>query len=103
MRYAQGGGFTPQEQQRREEIRLQAAEMFAQGVTNSAVAQTLRVTQRSVERWRRAWREGGTAALASAGPHALPRPGSARRSSPGWRPNWNAVRWHTGSPTSTGR
>ncbi|TQS12365.1 helix-turn-helix domain-containing protein, partial [Microbispora hainanensis] len=61
MRYAQGGGFTPQEQRRREEVRLQAAEMFEQGVTNAAVARTLRVTHRSVERWRRAWREGGTA------------------------------------------
>ncbi|NJP30325.1 winged helix-turn-helix domain-containing protein [Microbispora hainanensis] len=73
MRYAQGGGFTPQEQRRREEVRLSAAVMFEQGVTNAALARTLRVTQRSVERWRRAWREGGTAALASAGPHALPR------------------------------
>ncbi|TLP59540.1 helix-turn-helix domain-containing protein [Microbispora triticiradicis] len=74
MRYAQGGGFTPQEQRRREEVRLRAAEMFEQGVTNAAVAKTLRVTQRSVERWRRAWREGGTAALASAGPHVISPP-----------------------------
>ncbi|MEZ0074698.1 transposase [Planotetraspora sp. GP83] len=73
MRYAQGGGFTLQEQRRREEVRLRAAEMFEQGVTNAAVARTLRVTERSVERWRRAWREGGIQALASAGPHALPR------------------------------
>ncbi|MEU6846310.1 hypothetical protein ABZ930_30995 [Streptomyces sp. NPDC046716] len=28
---------------------------------------------RSVERWRRAWRQGGTAALASVGPPKLPR------------------------------
>ncbi|RGA05557.1 hypothetical protein DI270_007535 [Microbispora triticiradicis] len=35
--------------------------MFEQGVTNAAVARTLRVTQRSVDWWRRAWREGGTA------------------------------------------
>jgi len=78
VRYAHGGGFTPQEQRRREEVRLRAAEMFEQGDTNAAVARTLRVTQRSVERWRRAWREGGTAALASAGPHALPRLSPAR-------------------------
>lgn len=42
------------------------------------MAKTLRVTQRSVKRWRRAWCEGGAAALASAGPHALPRLSPAR-------------------------
>ncbi|MEU7910696.1 winged helix-turn-helix domain-containing protein [Microbispora bryophytorum] len=73
MRYAQGGGFTPQEQQRRERVRLQAAEMFARDEKNAQIARTLRVTERSVERWRRAWREGGTAALASQGPVSLPK------------------------------
>jgi putative transposase len=73
VRYAQGGGFTPQEQQRRETVRLQAAEMFEQGDTNAMVARTLRVTERSVERWRRAWREGGTTALASKGPPSRPK------------------------------
>ncbi|WP_256725830.1 hypothetical protein [Streptomyces sp. IMTB 2501] len=36
------------------------------------VEENLRVSERSVERRRRAWREGGTAALASAGPPKLP-------------------------------
>jgi len=31
MRYAQRGGYTPAEQQRREWLRLQAAERFARG------------------------------------------------------------------------
>ncbi|GGN99653.1 winged helix-turn-helix domain-containing protein [Microbispora bryophytorum] len=37
------------------------------------MARTLRVTERSVERWRRAWREGGTMALASKGPPSRPK------------------------------
>ncbi|MEV2270467.1 helix-turn-helix domain-containing protein [Nonomuraea africana] len=71
--YAQGGGFSPQEQQRRERIRLEAAGMFAQGEKNTAIARRLRVTERSVERWRRAWREGGAQALQSKGPPSLPK------------------------------
>ncbi|MET9462596.1 hypothetical protein ABZY05_47715 [Streptomyces canus] len=31
------------------------------------------MSERSVERWRRAWREGGMDALATAGPPKLPR------------------------------
>ncbi|WP_405147679.1 winged helix-turn-helix domain-containing protein [Sphaerisporangium sp. NBC_01403] len=73
MRYAQGGGFTPQEQQRRERVRLEAAGMFAQGDKNAVIARKLRVTERSVERWRRAWREGGAQALHSQGPPSLPK------------------------------
>ncbi|WP_433497076.1 winged helix-turn-helix domain-containing protein [Sphaerimonospora sp. CA-214678] len=73
MRYAQGGGFTPQEQQRRQRVRLQAAEMFARNEKNAQIARILRVTERSVERWRRAWREGGEGALVSKGPPARPK------------------------------
>lgn len=36
------------------------------------IAKDLRVSMRSVERWRRAWREGGTEALRSAGPANVP-------------------------------
>ncbi|MDX3455538.1 hypothetical protein PV396_26990 [Streptomyces sp. ME02-8801-2C] len=36
-------------------------------------AKDLRVSERSVERRRRAWREGGMDALASAGPPKLPK------------------------------
>ncbi|WP_445276292.1 IS630 family transposase [Streptomyces longispororuber] len=73
MRYAQGGGLTAERQHFRERIRLEAGERFEQGEKNALIAKELRVSVRSVERWRRAWRQGGTAALASAGPSKLPR------------------------------
>jgi transposase len=68
MRYAQRGGYTPAEQQRRERLRLEAAGRFARGDTISEIARDLRVTPGSVRRWRRAWADGGTAALQSRGP-----------------------------------
>ncbi|CAM5338333.1 hypothetical protein SALBM135S_05639 [Streptomyces alboniger] len=39
---------------------------------NAVIAKGLRVSVRSVERWRRAWRQGARAALASAGPPKVP-------------------------------
>lgn len=42
--------------------------MFAQHVAPGEVARELRVSTKSVYQWRRTWRAGGTAALASAGP-----------------------------------
>jgi putative transposase len=68
MRYAQRGGYTPAEQQRRERLRLEAAERFARGDGIDEIAGYLRVTPGSVRRWRRAWRDGGTEALRSRGP-----------------------------------
>jgi putative transposase len=68
MRYGQRGGYTPAEQQRRERLRLGAAERFARGDAVSAIAADLRVTERTVRRWRQAWQDGGTAALRSRGP-----------------------------------
>ncbi|MGW4694346.1 helix-turn-helix domain-containing protein, partial [Kitasatospora cineracea] len=70
-----GGGFTAQEQQRRERVRLDAAERFERGDGNRMIAADLKVTVRSVERWRRAWREGGAVALESSGPQSPPRLG----------------------------
>ena len=49
-------------------MRLQAAEWFAEGVTPPEVARRLRVSSNSAYAWRRRWREGGKAALASRGP-----------------------------------
>ncbi|PJN05448.1 hypothetical protein CG723_44675 [Streptomyces sp. CB01635] len=68
MRYPEGGGLTPERRAFREKIRLQAGERFAAGEKTAVIAKDLRVSVRSVERWRRAWREGGTEALRSAGP-----------------------------------
>ncbi|MGW2898759.1 helix-turn-helix domain-containing protein, partial [Streptomyces sp. NPDC001212] len=65
MRYAQGGGLTAERRAFRERIRLEAAEQFVAGVKTAVVAKELRVSERSVERWRRAWREGGAQALRS--------------------------------------
>ena len=63
-----GAGIRPAEQERRERFRLEAAERFACGDSASAIAADLRVTERTVRRWRQAWRDGGTAALKSRGP-----------------------------------
>src|SRR6516165_1559563 len=68
MRYGQRGGYTPAEQERRERLRLGAAERFARGEATSAIAADLRVTERTVRRWRQAWRDGGAEALRSKGP-----------------------------------
>jgi len=68
MRYAQRGGYTPAEQQRRERLRLEVAGRFARGEATSQIAGDLRVTEGSVRRWRRAWRNGGAEALKSRGP-----------------------------------
>ena len=68
MRYADGGGLTAQGRARREDVRLQAARLFGQGVDADQIATTLRVSAKSVYQWRRAQRSGGYAALASTGP-----------------------------------
>jgi transposase len=68
MRYGQHGGYTPAGQQRRERLRLEAADRFAAGDGTGAIARDLRVTPGSVRRWRRAWRQGGPVALKSKGP-----------------------------------
>jgi transposase len=67
MRYADGGGLTAQGRSRRETVRLRAAEMFAHGTDPREIAGALRVSTKSVYQWRRAWRAGGEAALASKG------------------------------------
>ena len=68
MRYADGGGLTAEGRARREKVRLQAAEMFAQDADPVQIARSLRVSTKSVYQWRRAWRAGGQEALASRGP-----------------------------------
>jgi len=68
MRYAQRGGYTPAEQQRRERLRLKAAGRFARGDSIKEVARDLRVTECPVRRWHRAWQAGGSEALKSKGP-----------------------------------
>ncbi len=67
VRYAQGGGLTAAGRAARERVRLQAVERFEREEKNREVAAALRVSERSVERWRRAWREQGELGLLSAG------------------------------------
>ncbi|MFH8487252.1 winged helix-turn-helix domain-containing protein [Streptomyces longisporoflavus] len=73
MRYAQGGGLTDERREFREGLRLVAAEQFAAGEPSSVIAKDLRVSVRSVQRWRRAWCKAGARALRSAGSASPPR------------------------------
>ena len=57
----------------REHIRMQAAELFALGHDRAAVAQQLRVSVRSVQRWHQAWEHGGRPALESKGSASRPK------------------------------
>jgi transposase len=72
MRYPDGGGLTAQGRARRERVRLQAAQMFTRDMDPVAIAASLRVSTKSAYQWRRAWRAGGDAALASKGPGGNP-------------------------------
>src|SRR5512142_2944263 len=65
MRYGQGGGLTAEGRRRREQVRLEAVKRFEQRASSAVVAAELRVSVRSVRRWRQAGLAGGTAGLAS--------------------------------------
>ncbi|MFD7917338.1 helix-turn-helix domain-containing protein [Streptomyces sp. NPDC059752] len=67
-----GGGLTAERRAFRDGICRQAGERFAEGAKTVVIAKDLRVSVRSAERWRRAWREGGLEALRSAGPANSP-------------------------------
>ncbi|MFH8344479.1 winged helix-turn-helix domain-containing protein [Streptomyces sp. NPDC018045] len=73
MRYAQGGGLTAERREFRERLRLKAVERFARGESNTVIARELRVSVRSVQRWRRSWQQAGERALGSKGPASRPR------------------------------
>jgi transposase-like protein len=64
---AQGGGLTAEGRRRRELVRLEAAGRFEQGIATAVIAAELRVSERSVRRWRQAWQAGGPSGLASRG------------------------------------
>ncbi|MER6124405.1 helix-turn-helix domain-containing protein [Streptomyces sp. NPDC001795] len=68
-----GGGLTAERRAFREDIRIQAAELFTHGHDNSVVAKQLRVSVPSVQRRRRAWEVGGTSALRSKEPASKPK------------------------------
>ncbi|MGW6684190.1 helix-turn-helix domain-containing protein [[Kitasatospora] papulosa] len=47
--------------------------MFADGRGSTGIAKELRVSVRSVQRWRRSWREAGQDAVRSRGPAVRPK------------------------------
>jgi len=67
MRYAQGGGLTAEGRRRRELVRLEAVNRFGKRVPTAVIAAELRVSERSVRRWRQAWQAAGPAGIASRG------------------------------------
>ncbi|WP_392957536.1 winged helix-turn-helix domain-containing protein [Streptomyces sp. LN245] len=68
MRYPDGGGLTAEERDRREQVRLAAADLIEAGASDREVARRFRVTRMSANRWRRALAAGGRQALVSKGP-----------------------------------
>ncbi|MDU0294832.1 winged helix-turn-helix domain-containing protein [Saccharothrix longispora] len=68
MRYADGGGLSERGRTTREQVRLQAAQWFAQDMAVAEIARRLRVSTNAVYTWRRRWRAEGEAGLASKGP-----------------------------------
>ncbi|MEV1005249.1 helix-turn-helix domain-containing protein [Nonomuraea sp. NPDC050202] len=68
MRYPDGGGLTPAVRAKREQVRLEAAGLFAAGMSPPEVAKKLRVSRKSAYVWHKAWRTAGTGALESKGP-----------------------------------
>ncbi|MEU7205425.1 winged helix-turn-helix domain-containing protein [Streptomyces sp. NPDC045470] len=73
MRYPQGGGLTDERRAFRERIRMEAAERFVAGQDNALVARQLRISVRSVQRWRRCRQDGGGKSLKSKGSPGRPR------------------------------
>jgi transposase len=67
MRYPDSGGLTAAGRARREQLRLEAAELIEAGASDREVAQRFRVSRMSANRWRRALAAGGREALASKG------------------------------------
>ncbi|MFJ2237902.1 helix-turn-helix domain-containing protein [Streptomyces sp. NPDC087859] len=106
MRYAQGGGLTDAERAARERIRLQAVVRFEGGETNREAAAALRVSERSVERWRRAWRERGEAGscrgVLQGGPGSAKRRTSRRASAGGISATWSSALVSSSGPDRAG-
>jgi transposase len=74
-----GGGLTAERRAFLERIRTQAAELFAQGYDCAAVARELRVSVRSVQRWRQMGEWAGEPAPASVFIFSLARAGRLLR------------------------
>lgn len=68
-----GGGLPREERRSRQRLRMEAAEWFDRGEKSSVIAKEFGVHVRSVEKWRRDWRDGGAEALRSQGNGAATR------------------------------
>ncbi len=55
MRYSEGGGLTAAARAKREQLRFEAADLFAHGVPAPEVARRFRVSRMSANRWYRTW------------------------------------------------
>ncbi|WP_406436866.1 helix-turn-helix domain-containing protein [Streptomyces sp. NBC_01613] len=84
----------------RERIRYKAGERFARGERTAVIAKDLRVSERSVERWRRAWREGEWTPWPPPGRRNCP--SCPMASSPSWRRSWLSDRPSMAGRTSGG-
>ncbi|MEU1408244.1 helix-turn-helix domain-containing protein [Streptomyces sp. NPDC005728] len=80
--------------------RYEAGERFTRGERTTVITRALRVSERSVERRRRAWKEGGMAGLASAGRRNCP--SCPATSSPSQRRSWPSDPPSTAGKTSGG-
>src|SRR5438876_1007329 len=85
MRYPDSGGLSAQQRASREQVRLQAAGWFAEGVPVREVAARLRVSRTAVFGWQQQWRRGGESALASKGPGGKPVPAERLAAAPACR------------------
>ncbi|GGP50969.1 winged helix-turn-helix domain-containing protein [Saccharothrix coeruleofusca] len=63
-----GGGLTGPERQEREQVRLRAADLFDQGMSQADIARLLGVSPQAVSQWRKHFTEHGVDGLLSAGP-----------------------------------
>jgi len=72
--------LTAKQRARREQVRFEAAELFAHGVTPPQVARRLRVSRKSAYAWHARWWDSGVEALRSKGPSGCP-----SRMKPEWR------------------
>src|SRR5690606_41913696 len=67
VRYPDGSGLTAEGRARREAVRLQVAQLFAQDIPVREIAKRLRVSHNAVYVWRRRWLADGEAGLLSKG------------------------------------
>ena len=52
MRYPDGGGLTAEDQARREQVRLGAADLIETGASDREIAKRFRMSRMSANRWR---------------------------------------------------